>query len=287
MKALFTTPQPMKALFAIGMLAALVSPALAFPPAPYYTIYGIVRDQVGQKLDVDGAEIILLSGTRELGRAPITRGELDQNYELSIRIDTIRTGTAVYSDKAIAAEGAYSVAVDMNGVRFYPIEASGGLTAGKGSERVRLDLNLGEDKNGEGLPDVWENWQLYQAGDLPDANGNWPINLLGGRDGDFDHDGISNWMEYLAGTFAGDASERFELKIKEKLATSVRFEFYGITGKTYALERLTNLGAWARIPFSVGTPGPGAESFQATGVGILSAYATAAGTKEIYRLSVR
>ena len=277
----------MKALFAIGMLTALVSPAFAFPPAPYYTIYGIVRDQVGQKLNVDGAEIILLNGTLELGRAPITRGELDQNYELSIRIDTNRAGTAVYSEKAIAAEGAYSVAVDMNGVRFYPIEASGGLTAGKGSERVRLDLNLGEDKNGDGLPDVWENWQLYQAGYLPDADGNWPIILLGGRNGDFDHDGISNWLEYLAGTFAGDASERFELKIKEKLATSVRFEFYGITGKTYTLERYTNPDAWTRIPFSVGTPGPGAESFQATGVGILSVFATPAGTTEIYRLSVR
>ncbi len=277
----------MIALFAIGLLTALVSTAFAFPPAPYYTIYGIVRDQVGQKLDVDGAELILLSGTRELGRVPVTRGELDQNYELSIRIDTNRAGTAVYSENAITAEGAYSVAVDMNGVRFYPIEASGGLTAGKGSERVRLDLNLGEDKNGDGLPDAWENWQLYQAGYLPDANGDWPINLLGGRNGDFDHDGISNWLEYLAGTFAGDASERFELKIKEKLPTSVRFEFYGITGKTYTLERYTNPDVWTRIPFSVGTPGPGSESFQATGVGIQSIYATPAGTSEIYRLSVR
>jgi hypothetical protein len=49
-------------LAALPLLAcALVAPpARAFPPAPAYTIYGLVRDQVGATLAVDGAEIILL-----------------------------------------------------------------------------------------------------------------------------------------------------------------------------------------------------------------------------------
>ena len=42
----------------------------AFPPAPYYTLYGMVRDQVGQTLNGEGATLILLKGGDEVGRTP-------------------------------------------------------------------------------------------------------------------------------------------------------------------------------------------------------------------------
>ena len=93
-----------------------------------------------------------------------------------------------------------SVVVTMNGQNFYPIGVSGSLRATGGGERVRLDLNLGEDKDGDGLPDAWEEWQLYIAGRRPGPNG-WDLSLIT-RDGDFDGDGISNFNEYIAGTFA-------------------------------------------------------------------------------------
>ncbi len=261
----------------------------AFPPAPYYTLYGTVRDQVGQTLDVEGATLVLLKGGVEIERTPITTGlQLDQNYELSIRIDQNRSGTTFYTEKAVAAQGLYSLVVEMNGALFYPIEVSGNLTAGKGGERVRLDLNLGEDLDHDGLPDIWEQWQLYQAGYSPDENGNWPINLID-KNGDFDHDGLTNWQEYVAGTFAGDATERFGLTIKEKNATGVRLEFYAITGKTYTIERSTDVKTWSAVPFAIGEPAVGASIYRAVDVGILSAFTTptAGGTKEFYRLTVR
>ncbi len=257
--------------------------AAAFPPAPYYTLYGIVRDQVGQTVTAEGAEIILLKGGVEVGRTPITSSQLDQSYELKIRIDQSRTGTTFYTDKAIAASGLFSLVVSMNGALFYPIEVSGNLTAGKGSERVRLDLTLGEDKDKDGLPDVWEQWQLYQAGaeDYEDL-------ALIDKNGDFDKDGQSNWMEYLAGTFAGDATERFGLSIKEKLPDSVRFEFFAITGKVYTIESSLDMKTWTRVAFAVGAPGTGAQAHQATDVAVLSAFAAPrSDTKEFYRLSVR
>lgn len=261
----------------------------AFPPAPFYTLYGTVRDQVGQAITAEGAVLVLLKGSVEVGRTPITSGlSLDQNYELRVRIDQNRSGTTLYTDKAIVSEGAFSLVVQMNGSLYYPIEVAGNLTAGKGGERVRLDLNLGEDLDHDGLPDIWEQWQLYQAGYYPDNNGNWPINLID-RNGDFDHDGQTNWQEYLAGTFAGDATEKFELKIKEKTETAVRFEFFAITGKTYTIERSTDVAAWSRVPFAIGAPATGDTAYRATDVSILSAFTTPTpgGTKEFYRLTVR
>jgi len=213
---------------------------------------------------------------------------LEQNYELSIRLDHNRSGTTIYSDKALAAQGLFSLAVEMNGSRFYPIEVTGNLTSGKGGEHVRLDLNLGEDLDGDGLPDVWEAWQLYQAGLFPDANGDWPLHLLS-RNGDFDNDGLSDWFEYVAGTFAGDATERFDLKIQEKLPTSVRFEFYAIIGKTYTIERSADMKAWTQVPFAIDTAASGSPAWRANNVGIRSAFTTPTmgGTKEFYRLTVR
>ncbi len=261
--------------------------AMAFPPAPYYTLYGTVRDQVGQTVTADGAEVILLKGGVEVGRTPITSGRLDQSYELNIRIDQNRNGTTFYTDKAVAAGGLFSLVVSMDGALFYPIEVSGNLTAGKGGERVKLDLTLGQDSDRDGLPDTWEAWQLYQAGLYPDANGNWNISLID-KNGDFDKDGQSNLLEYIAGTFAGDATETFSLSIKEKLPQSVRFEFYGITGKVYALESSLDLQTWTPVPFSIGVFVSGGLVYQATNVGIVSAYAAPrSGTAEFYRLSVR
>ena len=272
----------------IMLLSCLFAGGLqAFPPAPYYTLHGMVRDQVGQTLTAEGATLILLKGGVEVGRTPINSLQLDQNYELNIRIDANRSGTTIYSEKALAAQGLFSLVVEMNGSLFYPIEVAGSLTAGKGGERVRLDLNLGEDSDGDGLPDIWEQWMLYQAGYYPDANGNWPLHLID-RNGDLDGDGMSNYLEYLAGTFAGDATERFDLQIKEKSATNVRFEFYAITGKTYTIERSADMKTWARVPFAIGAPAAGEQSYSATNVGILSAFTTpASADKEFYRLTVR
>jgi hypothetical protein len=268
-------------------LMLVTGSASAFPPAPYYTLYGMVRDQVGQTVTAEGAVVILLKGGVEVGRTPITSNRLDQSYELNLRIDQNRSGTTFYTDKAVAAGGMFSLMVSMNGEFFYPIEVSGNLTAGKGGERVKLDLTLGEDRDKDGLPDTWEAWQLYQAGLYPDEDGDWDLSLLN-PNGDFDKDGQSNLLEYIAGTFAGDATETFSLAIKEKLAESVRLEFYGITGKVYTLESTLDMKTWTRVPFAVGAPGTGTIAHQADAVGIVSAFTTPrSSTKEFYRLSVR
>ncbi len=272
---------------ALAVLLLGATPAGAFPPAPHYTIFGVVRDQVGATLRVDGAEISLMRDNVELGRAPIY-GDLraDTNYELTIRIDQARATTRIYSDQAVAANGLYSLVVRMNGQTFYPIEASGQLRVGKGGERVRLDLNLGADANGDGLPDAWQEWQLYQAGRRPGAPG-WDINLIT-KDGDFDGDGASNYLEYVAGTFAGDATERFELRILDKTATAVRFEFFAITGKTYAIEESTDLKTWTRVPMATTAEGAASDYFRAPAVAILPAYVTISGaSSRFYRLTVR
>jgi hypothetical protein len=232
--------------------------------------------------------VILLKGGVEVGRTPIKTGvQIDQNYELQMRMDHSRTGTTFYTDQAIATQGLYSLVVSMNGVLFYPIEVNGTLKAGKGSERVRLDLNLGEDLDKDGLPDAWEAWQLYQAGLYPDENGNWDLSLINGS-GDYDRDGLSNLLEYIAGTFAGDATEVFSMDIKEKLPQQVKLEFFGITGKTYTIESSVDLKTWTQVNFSVVAPGAGSKGYTASNVALVTAFTVPrSNQQEFYRLTVR
>lgn len=280
-----------------SLLAFTTGSLSAFPPAPYYTLHGIVRDQTGQVVRAENASVILRKGTVEAGRTTIgPLRESDENYSLKVRIDHARPATALYNPRAVAAQGQFSLVVLLGGRIYYPIEVTGSLTAGAGSEQVRLDLTLGEDTDSDGLPDAWEQWQLFQANKLPDGGGRWPIELLD-KDGDFDGDGQSDHDEYIAGTFAGDASERFEITIKSKSVDGVRFEFFAITGKTYMLERSPDLVTWTNVPFTAGAavaaPGvplpAGDMSFTATGVGVLPAACLPGAdvTKENYRLTVR
>ncbi len=271
----------------LSFLGGCAIVARAFPPSPHYTLFGVVRDQVGATLAVEGAVLVLLRDNVEIGRTPISR-EVgpNGNYELAISIDQNRAGSRTYAHNAVAAQGVFSLVVEMNGAKFYPIEVSGTLRAGQGGERVRLDLNLGADTDGDGLPDAWEEWQLYQAGKLPGAGG-WDLALIS-RDGDFDGDGVSNYAEYVAGTFAGDATERFELRIREKTAAGVQFEFFAITGKVYSIEESADLRTWTAVPFTTVAGGATARSHRAEAVAILPAYVVSPNaTSRFYRLSVR
>jgi hypothetical protein len=67
----------MKAIFKPLLLLLLAAAsAQAFPPAPYYTLFGMVRDQVGQTVTAEGAEVILLKGGVEVGRTPISSASI-------------------------------------------------------------------------------------------------------------------------------------------------------------------------------------------------------------------
>ncbi len=270
----------------LGWLAFAL-PAAAFPPAPYYTVFGLVRDQTGSTLLADGANLLLLRNGAEIGRTPIfSEIRFDYTYELDIRIDTGRASTRFYTDRAVPALGLFSLAVALNGELFYPIEVAGDLRAGAGGERIRLDLTLGEDLDRDGLPDAWEYWQLYQRGEYPGAAG-WDLARVT-KAGDLDGDGVSNFQEYVAGTFAGDATERFELVIKSYAQERIAFEFFAITNKVYTIEQSSDLVSWTEALFSTVPDGPSTRSLRATAIGVRPLYVRPdAGNRKFYRLTVR
>ena len=66
--------------------------ALAFPPAPFHTYYGTVRDELGKPLDTSDATVILSSSAGEIARCTVDRNlGPGRNYTLQVPMDA---GTA-------------------------------------------------------------------------------------------------------------------------------------------------------------------------------------------------
>lgn len=239
-------------------LASYVSPLWAFPPAPYKTIHGMVRDEYGNALRMDGASVVFFKNGQEVLRVPIqTSTLLNQNYQIRLRMDMQRPGTIKYNDLAQNPGEQFTLSVRINDILYQPIEMTTPPTVGQPGDRTRLNLTLGVDSDGDGIPDAWKISQLYAAGIMPDENG-WRLYLLD-RDGDFDGDGISNYAEYLAGTYATDASDFLSLKLIEKQQSSVRLSFYSIIGKTYSLEASSDLKNWVQVTHYTRNPEPAEE----------------------------
>lgn len=222
----------------------------AYPPAPAFTVYGTIRDAFGWEISSSSAEVLFKeSGSgKVISRGVVTPGTLTENYRLLLPLDHNRAGLP-YRTEAVNTLAAFTIEVVIDGVTWFPIQAGADpVTTLQSAGFTRVDLVLSEDSDGDQLPDVWEAWQLEAAGLDP-----LRIDLID-HDGDPDGDGLSNYNEYVAGTFSLLTSDTFHLEFTG-IATDgwSEFQFLAVIGKRYFLERSRDLVLWERAPFRLGT----------------------------------
>jgi len=213
-----------------------------FPPAPHHTIQGMVRDEMGNPLTQDGTIVRFTTAT---GAVLETNSALgiggEANYRILIPMDS-GANDIPYSTHAQTMNVPYQIEVITNGRSFLPIELRGvSLNLGEPGGITRLDLTLGEDMDGDGLPDAWEQALMQLAGSLENINGS----------DDADGDGLTNLEEYRAGTYAFDENDGLRLVFKEINKDQMVFQFLGITGRSYRLMESVDLNEWIEIPFEV------------------------------------
>lgn len=242
----------------------LSSPVLwAFPPALHHTFYGIVRDEYGRPLDVKGAEIILeTSAGSRLKTRIITNLEPGVNYRLNVPMDAGLTDDS-YKPTALKPAAPFRIQVKIGSTVFLPIEMKGDLNRiGQPGKSTRLNLTLGEDSDGDGLPDAWERAIIALTGSKKTI-----AEIKGG--GDEDRDGLTNLQEYIAGTYAFDPKDGFALKIVGSHGSSAVLQFTAIKGRTYRVLSSSDLTQWMPVAFRIRVPsGTTAEvsSYSATDI---------------------
>lgn len=219
--------------------------SLAFPPVPHHRFYGMVRDEYGNPIQNDNAEIIFETTNQRVIRSPIV-GFLPagSNYRLDVPMDAGLT-SKLHKPTAMRPEAPFRIRVRIGEQIFLPIEVAtqDGSYMGRPGGRTKLDLTLGEDLDGDGMPDAWEESLLRRLGldDLAEVD----------PDGDSDGDGLTNLQEYISGSYAYDDENGFRMDISGFLDGIPQLEFRAIRGRTYQLFGSSNLEDWEPISFTI------------------------------------
>ena len=227
------------------VLSALASSLVAFPPAPHHVVHGTIRDELGTPLAAGSATVLFEAASGvTLTTGIILGNEPGVNYSLVVPMDAGVTED-LYKATALKPTVPFSIRVRIGGVNYLPIQLQGRFAAlGQPGRKTRLDLTLGADTDGDGLPDAWERALLAALG------GNRTLADIRG-DGDDDGDGLSNLQEYLAGTYAFDKEDGFSLKIERLEAGKPVLKFLAIRGRSYQIQASTDLSTWTAVPFEV------------------------------------
>ncbi|MBL9170836.1 MAG: hypothetical protein JNN07_24100 [Verrucomicrobiales bacterium] len=220
-----------------------VLPASAFPPAPHHTLYGMVRNQYGEPLNITLGEVFLETASGSPLRCQIVEGLGDGfNYRLEVPMDS-GTVPGLYKPTALLPATAFRLKVQIGQTTYLPMEMVGNLARiGEPALQTRLDLTLGVDSDGDGLPDAWEQAVIaVHGGTLASIK----------PDGDGDGDGISNLAEYLAGTSAFDPTDGFRLTLIDVGSGATTLEFLTMPRRTYTIHGSTDLAQWKPVKFTL------------------------------------
>ena len=231
-----------------AVVFVLAGPLAAFPPAPHHTIKGVVRDQFGNPLTGEAANVILEPGSGIALSTPV-QADLQPgvNYRFEVPIDAgLAPGS--YKRNALNPQAPFTLKVTIGSTIYLPLEMTGSLASlGEPGGLTVINLTLGVDSDGDGIPDAWEE-TLIQSG--VDASLASIVDVE--PDGDADRDGLSNYTEYIAGTYAFDPNDVFALEILDADQVRYLLRFLAIRGRSYAIESSLSLDVgWEAAEFTL------------------------------------
>lgn len=234
----------------LGLLlgvASLDRPACAYPPAPFHLFYGMLRDEYGTPINITAAEVILETSSGVRVKTTVNPGiETAANYRLEVPMDS-GLMAAPYQPTALRPFVPFRIKVRIAGTTYLPIEMVGDYTnLGQPGQRTRLNLTLGEDSDGDGLPDAWErliNPDLTKVTPTADAG-----------------NGLNYLQTYYAGTYAVDPKNGFALNILGFTNGKPLLEFLAVNGRTYTLLGSRDLKTWKPVAFRIPAEGASAPA---------------------------
>lgn len=228
-----------------GLFAFTIA-AQAFPPAPDHVVFGMVRTELGDPVDVTNATIALetMSGTR-ISTTLVPTLAPGVNYRLYVPMDAGLTSDA-YIPTALRPTVPFRIKVVIGNTVYLPIQMQADYShLGKPAQQTRLDLTLGVDSSGDGLPDAWKRMILAMSKGLYTnisqilPGGHFPGNPMTFREA------------YIAGTYPWDLKQGFALSVIGTHDDTPVMEFQSIQGRSYGILGSADLKEWNQLPFRI------------------------------------
>lgn len=234
-----------KTLTALLFAFLLLLPADAFPPAPHHLFYGTIRDEWGHPLTSSSATVIVETDSGVQITAPLIPDvHPGINYKITVPMDSGFTGDP-HKPTALRHQVPFKIKVRIGTETLIPISMTGNFsTLGIPGGETRIDLTLGQDTDGDGLPDAWEQ-ELIRLSNDPLVNSLNDITA----NGDLDGDGMSNADEYLVGTLAFDTGSGFSIEQFQVVDGKLSIQFLATRGRTYSIIGAVNLRQWQAVDF--------------------------------------
>ena len=237
--------------FRLVLAASLLAPAAAwaYPPNPYHLIFGTVRDEYGTPIQNAQAQVYLVATSGSQSKTFIQPNlAIGVNYQLPVPMDSLLKPD-LYRSNALAAGAAFKMYVVIGNTTNVPIVSTSTVTnLGRPMEMTRIDLFLGVDSNGDGIPDAWELAFLAALGSnlaLGDLNAGM----------DLAHNGRTLMQEYLRGPYAFDVERPLTVQMLEFNGGAPLLEFPVSAGASYSVLGSTNLEEWTVLPFRLPSEG--------------------------------
>ena len=230
-------------LFITSICCFLSVKVSAYPPAPHHILEGLVRNEQGVPIIGDNIKVIAVSteGSSIVSKVNVVFRP-GVNYILHVPMES-GVGRNLFDTAAFKHKMEFSLKVIIDGKDYLPIEMIGNTSKmGMPGETTYLDLTIGEDSDGDGLPDAWERGIASFTGKT--------IDQIGPND-DSDGDGLSNLQEYISGSYAFDKNDGVIIHMKEVSVEKADFEFLVIPGRTYSIEMSTDFENWSQSDFKV------------------------------------
>ncbi len=261
--------------------------ATAFPPAPYHLIYGLVRDRYGTPLTSAQAQIVLQTPSGVHISAPVLPGfGAGVNYQIKVPMDAGQTPD-LYAPNALLAAAPFNIVVVIGTLTNIPIEMTGNFSAlGQPGKSTRIDLTLGVDSNGDGIPDAWESAFLAALAM------NIPLSSLHANSV-LTPDGLTLRQQYLLGTYPFDPGDPCKITLMGFSSSGPVLQFPTITGRSYTVLGSSDLKHWSAVSFNLASDGQGGSTrtyYYALGIATIQVHLVPpppGTTKQFYRIQVQ
>jgi hypothetical protein len=209
------------------------------------------------------------------------------NYQIKVPMDSGTAGSSPYRGNALMPAAQFKIYVVVNGQTNLPIEMIGSFeTLGQPAKSANIDVTLGVDANGDGIPDQWEYAFLAALGlniPLSSINANSVLTP----------DGLTLRQQYLLGAYPYLTDQILRITFAGFHGISPDLTFPVITGRYYSVLGSPDALNWSPLSFFLPSDDPqGAPrtSYYATSITTLEVYVvppTGAVKAQFYRIQVQ